>query len=89
VLEELVVSAESVIGLTVSSSITTERARIEDEVVARVTRDVKVGDRVAIPEGSTAYGEVTLVERGGKVRERGACRRHTRADRDGYDLPGG
>jgi hypothetical protein len=70
VFEELVVSADSVVGLTVSSPITTERAQIEDEVVARVTRDVKVGDRVAIPEGSTVYGEVTLVERGGKVRER-------------------
>ena len=37
---------------------------------ARVTRDVKVGDRIAIPAGSKAFGEVTLVERGGKVRER-------------------
>jgi hypothetical protein len=70
VLEELVVSADSVIGLTLNSAVTTERARVEDEVLARVTRDVKVGDRVAIPEGSTAYGEVTLVERGGKMRER-------------------
>jgi hypothetical protein len=70
VLEELVVSADSVLGLTMSSPVTTERAQIEDEVAARVTRDVKVGDRVAIPEGSTAYGEVTLVERGGKMREK-------------------
>ena len=45
-------------------------ARLEDEVVARVTRDVKVGDRVAIPAGARAQGEVTLVERGGRVRER-------------------
>jgi hypothetical protein len=35
-----------------------------------VTRDVKVGDRVAIPSGARAEGNVTLVERGGKVRER-------------------
>ena len=70
VLEELVVAAQSVIGLQMETSVTSERARLEDEVVARVTRDVKVGDRVAIPAGARAEGEVTLVERGGRVRER-------------------
>ena len=68
--EELVVAAQSVIGLQMETSITSERARLEDEVVARVTRDVKVGDRIAIPAGARAQGEVTLVERGGRVRER-------------------
>ncbi len=68
--EDLVISADSVIGLEVESAVTSERARVEDEVVARVTRDVKVGDRVAIPAGARAIGEVTLVERGGKMREK-------------------
>ena len=68
--EDLIVSADSVIGLQVESSVTSERARVEDEVTARVTRDVKVGDRVAIPSGAQAIGEVTLVERGGRLRER-------------------
>src|SRR5690606_2080028 len=67
---ELVIASGAVIGLQVESSISSETARVEDEVVARVTRDVRVGDRVAIPAGSRAYGEVTLVERGGRVRER-------------------
>ena len=67
---DLVVSPDSVLGLQMESSITSEKARVEDEVTARVTRDVRVGDRVAIPAGSTARGEVTLVERGGKVKER-------------------
>ena len=70
VLEELVVSAQSVIGLQMETAVTSETARLEDEVVARVTRDVRVGDRVAIPAGARAEGEVTLVERGGRVRER-------------------
>jgi type IV secretory pathway VirB10-like protein len=68
--EDLVISADSVIGLEVESSVTSERARVEDEVTARVTRDVKVGERVAIPAGARAIGEVTLVERGGKMREK-------------------
>jgi hypothetical protein len=70
VFEELVVAADSVIGLQLESPVTSEKAQVEDSVVARVTRDVKVGDRVAIPAGAKAYGEVTLVERGGKLRDR-------------------
>ena len=70
VVEELVVSAQSVVGLQMETSVTSDNARLEDEVVARVTRDVKVGDRVAIPAGARAQGEVTLVERGGRVRDR-------------------
>jgi hypothetical protein len=70
VYDELVVAADSVIGLQLESPVSSERAQVEDSVVARVTRDVKVGDRVAIPAGAKALGEVTLVERGGKMRER-------------------
>ena len=68
--EELVVAADSVIGLQLESPVTSQTAQVEDSVVARVTRDVRVGDRVAIPAGAKAYGEVTLVERGGKMRDR-------------------
>jgi hypothetical protein len=68
--EELIVSADSVVGLQVETSISSERARVEDEVLARVSRDVRVGDRVAIPAGATAHGEVTLVERGGRLKDR-------------------
>ncbi|HEY5616976.1 MAG TPA: hypothetical protein VIK60_03485 [Vicinamibacterales bacterium] len=67
---ELVVPAESVIGLQVESALSSERARVEDEVTARVSRDVRVDDRVAIPSGAKAHGHVTLVERGGRLRER-------------------
>ena len=68
--DELVVAANSVIGLEIESAITSERARVEDAVAARVTRDVKVGDRVAIPAGARVQGEVTVVERGGRLKER-------------------
>jgi hypothetical protein len=68
--EELVVAAESVIGLQIETAVNSERARVEDQVMAVVMRDVRVGDRVAIPAGARAEGEVTLVERGGKLRDR-------------------
>jgi hypothetical protein len=67
---ELVVSADSVLGLQLDSTVSSDRARVEDEVVGHVVRDVRVGDRVAIPAGSRVQGTVTLVERGGKLKER-------------------
>ena len=87
--EELVVSADSVIGLQSDSTVTSERARVEDRVEARVTRDVKVGDRVAIPAGSRAIGYVTQVERGGKFKEQAklAIRFQTIVLADGTRLP--
>ena len=67
---DLVIPREAVIGLQVESPVSTETARVEDQVVAHVTRDVKVGDRIAVPSGAKAQGEVTLVERGGKLKDR-------------------
>ena len=68
--EELVISPDSVIGLQIETSTTSERAEIEDLVVAHVTRDVRVDGKVAIPAGAKVHGEVTLVERGGRLRDR-------------------
>jgi type IV secretory pathway VirB10-like protein len=68
--EEVVVPAESVLGLQLESSISTEFARVENTVDARVTRDVRVGGRVAIPAGTRAVGSVVMVDRGGRVKDR-------------------
>jgi hypothetical protein len=87
--EELVVSADSVIGLQTENRITSETARVEDRVEARVTREVKVGDRVAIPAGAHAIGSVMQVERGGKFKERArlGIRFHTLVLADGTRVP--
>lgn len=87
--EELTVPAEAVIGLQLESTITSESARIEDRVEARVTRDVRAQGRVAIPSGSRMLGSVSLVERGGKMRERArlGVRFHTIVLADGTELP--
>lgn len=70
VFQELVVSADSVIGLQTEGLLSSERARVEDRVEARVVRDVRVNGEVAIPAGTRALGSVVIVERGGKVRKR-------------------
>ena len=68
--EDLVVPSDAVLGLQIERTVSSETARVEDRVEARVTRDVRVGDKVAIPAGSVVQGSVMEVERGGKVKER-------------------
>ena len=86
---ELVVSSDSVIGLQTENRVSSETARVEDRVDARVTRDVKVGDHVAIPAGARALGSVMQVERGGKFKERArlGIRFHTLVLADGTRIP--
>ena len=88
-LVELEIPAASVIGLQIETPVSTERARVEDRVEARVMRDVAVDGRTAIPAGTRAIGAVTLVERGGKVKERArlGVRFHTLVLADGTQLP--
>jgi len=83
--EDLVIARDSVIGLQTETRITSETARVEDRVDARVTRDVRAGDRVAVPAGARAIGSVSLVERGGKFKERArlGIRFHTLVLADG------
>jgi hypothetical protein len=87
--EELVVTANSVIGLQTEMRLSSETARVEDRVEAKVTRDVRVGTAVAIPAGSRAIGSVTQVDKGGKFKERArlAIRFNTLVLPDGTRLP--
>ncbi len=86
--EELVLPSSSVIGLEVETSLTSERAQVEDRVDARVTRDVYVDGRLVIPSRSRMIGNVTLVDRGGKVKERArlGVRFHTLVLDDGRQV---
>lgn len=88
-LAEVVIPASAVIGLAIETTVTSERARIEDRVEARVTRDVFADGRLALPAGSRVTGVVTLVERGGKVRDRArlGVRFHTVVLANGRQMP--
>jgi hypothetical protein len=66
--EEVILPASSVIGLQLETSLSSERARVEDRVDARVSRDVMAAGRVAIPAGARVLGSVIEVEKGGKVK---------------------
>ncbi|MSO29967.1 MAG: TrbI/VirB10 family protein [Acidobacteria bacterium] len=86
--EELVVPADSVIGLQIDTAVTSDRAKVEDPVRARVTRDVKVRDYMAIPAGARAEGSITLVEKGGRLKDQArlGIRFHTIVLADGTRL---
>jgi type F conjugative transfer system protein TrbI len=87
--EEVVLPAASVMGLEVETSLSSERTRVEDRVDAKVARDVIADGHVAIPAGSRVIGSVTLVERGGKVKQpaRLGVRFHTLVLADGREIP--
>jgi hypothetical protein len=86
---QVTVPAETVIGVQLETTVSSERSRVEDRVEGRVTRDVTVGDQIAIPAGARLIGSVTTVERGGKFRERArvAVRFHTAVLGDGTRAP--
>ena len=66
----MTVLADSVLGLRLDSTISSETARVEDRVNARLSRDVLVDGRVALASGSRLEGVVTQVDRGGKFKDR-------------------
>jgi hypothetical protein len=86
--EEVVLPTASVIGLEIETALSSERARVEDRVDAKVTRDVMADGHVAIPAGSRVIGSVTVVERGGKVKTpaRLGIRFHTLVLADGREV---
>jgi hypothetical protein len=87
--QEFVVPADSVIGLRLEDTLSSETARLEQRVDARVTREVRVNGTVVIPAGARARGEVTLVEPGGRFKERArlGVRFHTLVLADGSTIP--
>jgi hypothetical protein len=85
---DVTVPSDAVLGLQIERTVSSELARVEDRVEARVTRDVRVADRIAIPAGSTVRGSVTEVDRGGRMKgkSRLAIRFHTIVLADGSEL---
>ena len=88
-LEELIVKEYSVVGIQIDQTVSSETARVEDRVTGKVTRDVTVDGRTAIAAGTKLEGVVSLVERGGKFRERSkvAVRFNTLILPDGLRVP--
>lgn len=68
--EDVELASNTVIGIRLDTTISSETSQVEDHVEAIVTRAVTVDGVVVIPTGARLTGFVTTVERGGKIRER-------------------
>jgi outer membrane biosynthesis protein TonB len=68
--EELTVERDAVIGIRLESAVSSQTARVEDKVTARIARDVAVNGYTALSSGSRLEGVVSSVERGGKFKDR-------------------
>jgi hypothetical protein len=82
---EVHLPAGTVLGVRLSSSVSSENAELEDRVEAIVSRDVIADGHVAIPSGTRVLGSVNEVTRGGKFKERArlGIRFHTLVLADG------
>jgi type IV secretory pathway VirB10-like protein len=68
--DDLTIAGDSIVGVRLETAVSSATARVEDRVSARVTRDVMVDGRVAVPAGSKLEGNVSMVQRGGHLRDR-------------------
>lgn len=86
---ELTIPANAVLGVRLSTSVSSETAEIEDRVEASITRDVIANGYVAVPAGTQLLGSVNEVTRGGKFREKArlSIRFHTLVLADGTRAP--
>jgi hypothetical protein len=87
-LETVTIPADAVIGVQLETTVTSAAAKVEDPVRARVTRDLLANGQVVVPAGARLLGNVTLVEEGGKVKERArlGVRFHTLVLVDGTEV---
>jgi hypothetical protein len=65
--EEVEVPTDTLIGVRLQAALSSESAKVEDRVEARVTKDVAVRGVNAIPAGSLVVGSVTAVDKGGPM----------------------
>lgn len=68
--EDVVVAADAVLGIRIDTPVSSATSRVEDRVNGWLTRDVTVEGRTVIPAGAEIVGHVSLVEPGGRLRER-------------------
>ena len=68
--KSITIKKDAVIGVRLDRALTTESARANDRVTARIARDVMVDDRAALVAGTRVEGYVAAVERGSRSNDR-------------------
>ena len=87
--KEVSVPAGTIIGIELSSPLSSATAKVEDPVEAAILGDVPVGSQIAIPAGTRVLGSVMLVEKGGGIKapSRLGVRLHTLVPTIGPEVP--
>ena len=86
--KELTVPAGTIIGIDLSSPLSSETAKVEDPVEATITKDVPISGYIAIPAGTRVLGSVMLVDQGGmKKPSKLGVRLHTLVPAFGSEVP--
>ncbi len=87
--EDLEIPAGELIDIQLQSPLSSETAKVEDRVEARLLKDIKVGQKVAVAAGAKVIGSVTLADKGGHLNEpaRLEVQFHTLQVRGQPDLP--
>ncbi len=67
--EEVLVPSGQLLDVQLQSPLSSDRAKVEDLVEARITKDVRVGATLAVPAGSKILGSVTIADKGGSIKE--------------------
>jgi hypothetical protein len=67
---EVIIPAGTVLALELQSAVASDSSNVEDPVRATLRRGITVGGVEAVPAGSAVLGNVTAVERSGRVKGR-------------------
>jgi hypothetical protein len=90
-LKEVVVTvpAGTIVGIELSSPLSSDTAKIEDPVEAVISKDVPIAGQIAIPAGTRVLGSVMLVDKGGRIKEPSqlGVRLHTLVPAIGPEVP--
>jgi hypothetical protein len=78
-----------ILDVQLQSPLSSETAKVEDEVDARIIKDVRAGNFLAIPAGTKIMGSVISVDKGSAIREaaRIEVRFHTIVMKNGDEVP--
>lgn len=64
----LVIPDGTALAVTLETTVSSDKSRPEDLVVARLAEAVRSGERTVVPEGSELRGRVLVAQRSGKVK---------------------
>jgi hypothetical protein len=64
----VVIAEGTTLVFTLASAVSSDKSRPEDAVEARLSQEVRSGERAAIPAGSVLRGHVRVAQRSGKVK---------------------